>query len=265
MPLAEPVLSATILMVRDAPALQTFMAVRHHQIDFASGALVFPGGKVTDDDRDPGWAGRLDGDLGALTLVGIAAVRETFEESGLLLCRDASSRGVGAPLVGPDIARSLAPHRTAVDRAEESFLDLLAANGLVVALDRLVYFAHWITPEFMPKRFDTHFFLARAPRGQVAAHDGREVTDSAWLEPVDALARAASGSATVLFPTRLNLEVLTQAETVDAALEIAGARPIVPVMPVIESRDGVDWLTIPEEAGYATSAVPLALERGRRG
>ena len=261
----QPVPAATLLMLRDAPTMQVFMAVRHHQIDFASGALVFPGGKVTDDDRRETWSDRLDGDLGELTPAGIAAVRETFEESGLLLCRPADGRGAGAPLAGVAVAEALAPHRGAVDRGEQSFLDLVTKAGLVVALDRLVPFAHWITPEFMPKRFDTHFFLARAPRGQIAAHDGREVTDSEWLAPAAALDRARDGQATILFPTRLNLELLAGTEDVDATLAVAQSRTIVPVMPVIEQRDGEDWLTIREDAGYATMAVPIAKERaGRR-
>ena len=264
-PPPSPLLSATILLIREAPDLQVFMAKRHHQIDFASGALVFPGGKCTDDDRRPEWADHIDGDLGPLTVAGIAAVRETFEESGLLLCRPANDRGADKPLAGANIADSLAGHRAAVDRGEESFLDLLDGAGLVIALDRLVHFAHWVTPTVMPKRFDTHFFLARVPQGQIAEHDGREVTDSEWIAPADALTRAANGQATILFPTRLNLEVLGEAESVAAALDQAAARDVVEVMPVIEKgEDGIDWLTIPAEAGYKTTKVNVALERGRK-
>ena len=264
--IAEPRLSATILLLRDAPAFQVFMARRHHQIDFASGALVFPGGKTSKDDERPEWAGRVDGDLGSLTVAGIAAVRETYEESGLLLCRPADARGPGAPLTDRAMAERLAPHRAAVDRGEASFLDLLADAGLVVALDRLVRFSHWVTPEFMPKRFDTHFFLAHVPEGQIAEHDGRETTDSEWIAPADALSRAAAGQATILFPTRLNLEMLGEASDAEAALDQARARPVARVMPVIEKGDdGQDWLTIPADAGYATWRVPLAAERAGGG
>ncbi len=261
----EPILSATILMIREAPKLQVFMARRHHQIDFASGALVFPGGKCADDDRRSDWADHVDGDLGALNVAGIAAVRETFEESGLLLCRPADARGAGQPLSGADTAAALAPHRAAVDTGEQSFLDLVAGAGLVVALDRLVRFAHWVTPTFMPKRFDTHFFLALVPQGQIAEHDGREVTASEWIAPGDAVARAAAGQATILFPTRLNLEMLGDAETVEQALAQAGQRPVAEVMPLIEQDEqGIDWLTIPADAGYRTTRANLAEERGAR-
>ena len=265
-PIADPKLSASILMLRDAPAFQVFMARRHHQIDFASGALVFPGGKTSGDDARPEWRDRIDGDLGPLTVAGIAAVRETYEESGLLLCRPEDARGPGAPLTDRAMAERLAPHRAAVDRGETSFLDLLAGAGLVVGLDRLVRFSHWVTPEFMPKRFDTHFFLAHAPEGQIAGHDGRETTDSEWIAPAEALRRAANGQATILFPTRLNLEMLCEASDAEGALDQARARPIARVMPVIEKdAEGQDWLTIPADAGYVTWRVPMAAERTAAG
>jgi len=147
-PIAPARLSASILLVRDDPDLQVFMARRHHKIDFAGGALVFPGGKASKDDARAGWAERIDGTAGALTVFAVAAVRETFEECGLLLCRPESARGAGNPLAGADVAAALAPHRAAVDRGEASFLDLVTDAGLVLALDRLAHFAHLITPEF---------------------------------------------------------------------------------------------------------------------
>lgn len=262
-PVAAPRPAASILLVRDDPVLQVFMAVRHHQIDFASGAMVFPGGKVSEDDRRHGWHRRIDGDLGPLNLFGIAAIRETFEESGLLIARTEQGRGSGRPLAGAGIAEALAPHRSAVDRGETSFLDLCAAHGLVLALDRLIHFAHWITPEFMPKRFDTHFFVARVPAGQIAAHDGRETTDSEWLAPADGLAREAAGEVTMLFPTRLNLELLVGADGVECALADAQARPVVPVMPVLtDDEDNRRWLEIPRESGYATWRIPAPKRPG---
>ncbi|MEM6662824.1 MAG: NUDIX hydrolase [Pseudomonadota bacterium] len=253
--------SATILLIRETPELQVFMAKRHHQIDFASGALVFPGGKSTDDDTDSGWAARCDGDLGDLTTAGISAIRETWEESGLLFARHATTRGPGAPLIDAEAATKLDPHRAAVDKGETSFHDLIAANELVLALDRLTPYAHWITPEMMPKRFDTRFFLAETPAGQTAAHDGREATASEWLTPAEALRREAAGEATILFPTRLNLEWLTHAATCAEAIEQAKSRTIIPVMPKIIEQDGEKCLSIPPEAGYRLNIQPLAKER----
>ena len=138
---AEPRLSATILMVRDAPSgpPEVLMVKRHYEIDFAAGALVFPGGKASADDSRTEWDAYTDGDYGPVQQdARIAAVREAYEESGLLLARHASARGPGAPLVGADIADKLAPHRHAVDRAEMSFLELIREHELVLALDSLV-------------------------------------------------------------------------------------------------------------------------------
>lgn len=254
----KPLPSASILLAREGRGgPEVLLARRNYQIDFFSGALVFPGGKVDDDDLNPGWAGRTDGGHGELDPYAIAAVRETFEESGLLLARPENARGDDAELVGAEIADRLAPHREAVDRREQSFFELVADAGLVLALDRLVRFAHWITPEFMPKRFDTQFFLARAPEGQVAAHDGREAMTTDWLTPAEAMARADRGEATVLFPTRLNLERLAEADGIEDALSRAAAAPPVPVMPRGErDAEGKRWLVIPEDAGYRTTRAP---------
>lgn len=142
----------------------------------------------------PHWDAWTDGDYGPVQQdARIVALREAFEESGLLLARPASARGTGAPLVGADIADKLAPHRHAVDRGQMSFLDLLREHDLVLALDSLIQFGHWITPTMMPKRFDTHFYLAPAPPEQFAAHDGRETTDAVWLSAEEALAQEADG------------------------------------------------------------------------
>lgn len=192
---SEPRLSATILLLREAaPAPQVLMVKRHYEIDFAAGALVFPGGKAAAGDTDPGWDDWTDGDYGPVQQdARIAAIREAYEESGILLARHRAARGAGAPLVGADSALGLAPFRAEVDRGERPFLDLMREHDLVLALDRLIHFGHWITPVMMPKRFDTHFYIAPAPAGQVAAHDGRETTDAVWLSASQALEQEKQG------------------------------------------------------------------------
>jgi hypothetical protein len=127
---------------------------------------------------------------------------------------------------------------------------VLGGNGLVLALDELVPYAHWITPEGMPKRFDTWFFLAAAPPEQVGAHDGRESTDSIWLSPREALAGSQSGRFKLAFPTTRNLIKLGKQPNVKAALDEAAGKPIVTVMPVIIRLDSRRQLRIPKEAGY---------------
>ena len=196
------------------------MVVRHHQIDFASGALVFPGGRV--EAADAVLAG---GD--ATAAFRIAAIRETWEECGILLATP------GTPLA-----------------AEGEFAAMLAERGLVPDATCLAHFAHWITPIPVPKRFDTHFFLAAAPADQDALHDGHEAVDSVWIRPVDALAEAEAGTKKIVFPTRMNLNKLARSNSVAEAFAAARARPVVTVQPIQRDTPEGRYLRIPIEADY---------------
>lgn len=196
------------------------MVVRHREIDFASGALVFPGGRV--EPADVTLAG---GDPAAAFRV--AAVRETWEECGVLLAAP------GAP-----------------PAAQGEFAAMLAARGLVPDVAGLAHFAHWITPEPVPKRFDTHFFLAAAPEDQDALHDGLEAVDSVWIRPRDALAEAEAGTRKVVFPTRMNLTKLARSNSVAEAFAAARARPVVTVLPLQRTTAEGRFLRIPPEADY---------------
>lgn len=253
------VAAATILLVRDAPALEVLMVERHHQIDFASGALVFPGGKASKGDSDPRWIDHCDGhdpDPVQCALK-ICAVREAFEESGVLLARPAGARGAGAPFVAGTQTEEIGKLRAAIDKGEHPFLDAIVAHGLVLALDALTPFAHWVTPLGMPKRFDTWFYVAETPPEQLAACDGREAVDAVWIRPQDALSAAKEGRRTIIFPTRLNVEMLAASASAHGAIEAARARRIVTVEPKIVTEDGAQILTIPAEAGYSVTREPL--------
>lgn len=254
---ATPVPAATIVLLRDDPeaGLEIFMVVRHHQIDFASGALVFPGGKIDDHDADPALEAFCDGadPDPVMRAMQIGAIREAFEEAGVLLARPEGSDGFidGERLVG------LEHYRNALHRGEVSLHDFLEREDLRLACDALVRFAHWVTPEMMPKRFDTHFFIARAPEDHALLHDGHESVDSVWIRPQQVLDDAAAGRRTVIFPTLRNVEKLADAETVDAAIAAAHDTPIVTVTPWTEKRDDGLWLRIPPEAGYRISEERL--------
>lgn len=256
---AEPRLSATILLLRDQPDLQVLMVKRHYEIDFASGALVFPGGKANEEDEDPAWADWTDGDFhGEEQAARISAIREAYEEAGIILARPKAARGPGATLVGQDVVDTLAPMRGPVDRREASFLDLIKQHDLVLALDALVHFGHWITPTMMPKRFDTHFYLAATPPDQVAEQDGRETTEAVWLGPQEALDMEAAGTATIIFPTRMNLGKLAETPNVAVALDRFSSESVVTVLPEIgKDETGDPCLHIPEEAGYIQVTEPL--------
>lgn len=242
--------AATLLLVRDrAPGLEVFMVLRHRQIEFAAGALVFPGGRV--EDGDAGIAKRLAPE-DPLAAFRVAAVREAFEECGVLLARGAD----GAPIPPAHAAAVVAGRRAHLCAGRLSFAELLEAEALRPDLDAMTHFAHWITPVDLGKRFDTHFFLAIDPGNQVLAHDGAEAVDSTWIDPATALADAAAGQRTVVFPTRLNLARLGQAETVAAALAAARAAPVVTVMPEYVVLPQGPHMRIPLAAGYGGPLFP---------
>jgi len=257
---ATPRLSATVLLVRDQSALEVLMVARHYEIDFAAGALVFPGGKANEEDESAAWEAYADGNFDtAQRAARITAIRETYEESGVLLARPKKLRGEGADLVGADIAEKLAPFRATVDRREQSFLELIKEHDLVLATDALIHFGHWITPAMMPKRFDTHFYLVKAPSGQIASHDGRETTDAVWLNPLKALDMEEAGQATIIFPTRMNLRKLGAAKTCAEIDQLFMGQPVVSVLPEVSKTDaGEPCLNIPAEAGYGQTVELLS-------
>ncbi len=249
--------AATILLVRDgARGLEVFMVQRHHRIDFATGAMVFPGGKVDEADADAELGARCDGAVSdALRPVHIAAIRETFEESGVLLARP---EGASALVSGPQLAALEARHRTALNAGERTLREIVEAEKLRLANDLLVPFAHWITPVFMPKRFDTHFFLVAAPRDQQALHDGGESIDSIWTRPADAEAERAAGRRTIIFPTLMQVRKLGKSGTAAEAIAAARRAPVVSVLPRVEERGGEQLLVIPPEAGYDVVEAPIS-------
>jgi 8-oxo-dGTP pyrophosphatase MutT (NUDIX family) len=254
-PVPKP--SATILLVRDgARGLEVFMVQRHHQIDFATGAMVFPGGKVEEADADPVLAARCDASVGDdLRALHAAAIRETFEECGVLLARPAGSRAL---VPGARLAEIEQRHRAALCAGERTLRDVVESEDLRLANDLLVHFAHWITPVFMPKRFDTHFYLVAAPADQLAIHDGGESVDSVWTRPADADAERAAGRRTIIFPTLMQVRKLGRSDSVAAAIDAARSAPVVSVLPQVEEHGGEKLLVIPAEAGYDVTAAPLA-------
>ncbi len=247
-PAAVPIPAATILLLRDGvPGLEVFMVKRHHQIDFVAGALVFPGGKLEKGDSDPALDEHIDcaGDWTApMRALGAGAIREAFEESGILLARDART----GELVPAARLEELQPYRHLLEKREAVLAEVLAKEKLRLALDLLVPFAHWITPVNMPRRFDTHFFLAVSPVGHVGSHDGRESVDSIWITPGEAVSDRKKWN--VIFPTRLNLMKLDRARSVAAAIAAARADTVLPVIPWVEDGPDGQILKIRDDAGY---------------
>jgi 8-oxo-dGTP pyrophosphatase MutT (NUDIX family) len=232
---ATPRHSATIIVLRDGPETPEALLLRRHgRSGFAADAWVFPGGVVEDGDRtlDPQlWTGidpaalqdrfRLSADL--VLGMHVAAVRETFEEAGLLLA--ARADGTTVDLADPGVQR-MRRVPGGGDRAGErasaaGFAAWLAEERLVLDLARLTYWSRWVTPAQEPRRYDTCFFVARAPEGQIPVHDSVETTGHRWVSARDAL---SANDLPLIYPTRKNLEELARLADVDAVVAHAEAR-----------------------------------------
>jgi 8-oxo-dGTP pyrophosphatase MutT (NUDIX family) len=248
--------AATVLLLRDRPTgLEVFMGVRHQAIDFAGGALVFPGGRVEESDQEladrPQDCPNPEGLSADALAFRIAAIRETFEECGVLLARPHGSQDL---IDSATLRRLEDQHRAPLNAGSIGFDAVLGSEGLLPAPDLLVHFAHWITPAHQPKRYDTHFFLAEAPEAHLAVHDGQEAVESIWITPVEALADTATGKYKLVFATAKNLEKLGRSRTVDEAMTAARSARVVTVQPKgTKLEGGKRLLRIPEEAGYGGS------------
>lgn len=230
------------------------MVKRHPEIDFAAGAMVFPGGKVTADDRSSAWDKMFIGDAtGKQRSFQIAAIRECFEETGVLLAVQADGQPVPIKTV-----ESLTPLRGPVDRGEVAFSDVIKREQLKLYGGALIEFGNWLTPEFMPKRFDTFFYLAQMPEAQVATHDERETVDIQWYRPLEAIEAAERGEATIIFPTRMNLGRLGLASSCHEALERFSTDLAPLIEPVIgRSESDGPCLVIPDVEGYPQTREPI--------
>lgn len=251
--------AATVLLTRDGPSgLEVLMVTRHVASDFASGALVFPGGRVDAVDGEAAMIDRCRKVPGADTAAmafRVAAVRETFEEAHVLLGRH---RGNDQLLSADEVETLEARTQAALGRTPQ-FADLVEAGSIELATDLLVPFAHWITPPGPPKRFDTHFFLAPAPADQVAAHDGREAVETVWISPHQAIADSEAKRVTLVFATRMNLTKLGRSADVATALTTARADTVVTVCPeLVDTPDG-KLLRIPAAAGYGITEMAADL------
>ena len=240
--------AATVMLVRDAAAgPEVFLLQRNPANVFVGGAYVFPGGAVDPEDRNTGLeafcAGLTDReassalglDRGGLAFW-VAAIRECFEECGILLAYDRDGRPLRVD--DPPVAERFADHRRRVDRGEVLLADVCAAEGLTLATDTLGFVSRWITPEGPPRRYDTRFFVAPAPAGQIGRHDGREAVADVWLRPADAIARAAVGELALIEPTIANLDTIARFDSTDEVL--AGAPEPSPIRIPLPGEPGFE-------------------------
>lgn len=238
-----PIPAATLIVMRDVPGgpPELLMAERGRALAFAGGALVFPGGRVDPGDR--ALAAAFGGDVEE-TASKIAAIRETLEEAGL---------AIGLPGVSPGQASAVRARLHAGDALGEA----LAPFDVLPTLDRLTPFARWLPRDVAHRIFDTRFYLAVAPERAAASSDGNETARVFWASAQSVLEEADAGRATIIYPTRRNLERLATLPSHAAAVAHARAIPPMTITPWIETRDGVPHLCIPEDAGYPVTSEPL--------
>lgn len=250
--------AATVVLLRDGAAsasgaLEALMVRRKKGAAFMADAFVFPGGRVDDEDDvghpvvgsdaiDPRTIAEAGGDRAHAVTLAIAAIRELFEEAGVLLAVD----GRGA-LVSDNLTPEIVDGRRAVHDGTRGLRELAAELDLWLPVDALTFFARWITPETEARRFDARFYLARMPPGQTAAHAEAELCEHRWATPQQLL---SDPSVSLPPPTRWHLDDLARHATVEQALAWARARPVATVRPKLVAIDGAPAIVLPWDPEY---------------
>ncbi|RRO15065.1 NUDIX hydrolase [Saccharopolyspora rhizosphaerae] len=248
----RPKHAATVVLLRDGSSgPEVFLQRRVKGMAFAGGMTVFPGGGVDQRDADasvawsgPGpewWAQRFGCTTEVARALVCAAVRETFEESGVLLA------GPDSTTVVEDTTGYSAARQDLVSR-DVSLAGFLAQEGLVLRADLLRPWANWVTPEQEPRRYDTRFFLAAMPAGQRADAVTTEAAEAYWATPQQALADFREGRCHLLPPTEVTLSEMAEFDALPAAL--AAERTLTKIMPKLIERDGRWHAVLPGEPGF---------------
>jgi 8-oxo-dGTP pyrophosphatase MutT (NUDIX family) len=243
--------ASTVVLLREAHPFDVFLVRRSDSIAFMGGAHVFPGGRVDAADHIEDIEALSEGMTAAIARMSdvsagvavahhVAALRELFEEAGVLLA---------CPLTATPAAR-LAEYRGDLLAGTTAFPDIIRRERLRLALDELAYFAHWVTPEIETRRFDTRFFLARAPEGQTPVHDDGETSHSEWLAPLAAIERSRDGRISLPPPTWTTLSMLANFDSLDAVFDWARRKAIPRVQPRFEKRGDQTLLFYPGDPMY---------------
>jgi 8-oxo-dGTP pyrophosphatase MutT (NUDIX family) len=243
-----PTDAATLVLLRDgAEGLEVFCVERNRKSRFMGGALVFPGGKVDESDRDQAWETLLmPSREGVRQDLALAACRESLEEAAIL------------PVSGVLTHDEALVFRQALATGADFLRSALKARGLKIDLSCLVPFARWITPEAEVRRFDARFFMLRAPEGQAGAHDTHETMASFWATPREVLAHFDARDVQLAPPTHRTLELLSAHSTVDEALDAARKACLDPICPVLIDYDGTMALTLPGDPDHPQAAPIIA-------
>lgn len=256
----QPVDASTIILVRQGEPVgspwQCYMVRRHVRSDFAADVYVFPGGKVDPEDTDPELLDRVDSEPDPLEhgesrerwlALQVAAIRELFEEAGVLLARD---REGGLVRFRAGDGQRFDEDRRKLHEGDITFLDMLIAEDLRLAADRLHPFSRWITPIDLPRRYDTWFFVAEMPHGQIPLHDSRETTDGMWIAPEEALERARRGKFPLVFATQAHLGRMVQYRSIEQMIAETAEAALQPVTPRIVQLGPETTYLLPGDEGY---------------
>ncbi|HNV56978.1 MAG TPA: hypothetical protein PLZ82_09720 [Smithellaceae bacterium] len=250
-----PADAATVMLLRPCPGegaegIEVLLVLRNRKSSFVPGYYVYPGGVIDAEDYGPGmerFVRGLDRHKAALLIgdmpqaekalgVWVAAVRETFEEAGLLLAR----RQDGSPLVmaTQEERNRFGRCRQSLVKKETTFSSILETEKLVLFSEDLCYFSHWITPEPLPRRYDVRFFMAALPVGQSVSHDGVELTSHVWIRPSEALEQYEAGKIGMVLPQIMTLGELSRFRTVEEALQCAKKKRVEATRTKMMYRDG---------------------------
>jgi 8-oxo-dGTP pyrophosphatase MutT (NUDIX family) len=277
---AIPKKATTVILLRERKpeGFEVFLLKRHEKSSFMGGNYVYPGGRV---DRDDGtleirslcrgitsaeahqiFGGSIPTEEGLAFW--IAGIRELFEESGVLLAYD--QKGKLLQLRDREEREKFLHYRELLQRGKINISEMAQKENLLFALDQLHYYAHWITPEARPERFDTCFLLARYPFGQEASHDQKETTAGAWLTPQEALMENLEGEVVLSPPTLKTLEDLARFKSIEdlfSSLKKAESGPILPILTKISENPLLIFPWDPEYDIYQKGEIPSPINHGR--
>jgi len=277
---AIPKKASTVILVREKnpEGFEVYLLKRHEKNSFMGGNFVYPGGRVDPSDAHqeihPHCKGVTHRD--AHHILGetlseeesfahwIAGLRELFEEAGVLLAYDQAGNPFAA---GNRTTRErLISYRGLLQKGQTTLLEIAREEKHFLALDRLRYYAHWITPEARSERFDTRFFLALHPEGQEAIHDRKETTEGAWFSPQEALGQNLKGDVVLSPPTLMTLEDLSRFDSIDEILKSVPKIRTKPILPILTNSQGEAFIIFPwdpEYEAFKRGAPPDSTDHGR--
>jgi len=272
--------AATVILLRDEnpEGFEVFLLKRHEKSSFMGGNFVYPGGRV---DRDDGsfeicsFSKGITFDEAHKIFGGtispeesfaywIAGIRELFEEAGVLLAYD--QKGNLFQIRNQDEQDKFLNYRELLQKGRMTICQVALKENLLFALDHILYYAHWITPEARPERFDTRFYLARYPMGQEASHDRKETTAGAWMTPQEALEKNLKGEVILSPPTLKTIEDLSRFKTIDEVINSLKKKEISPILPILTKISGESFILFPWDPEYKMfqrGETPNHLDHGR--